>query len=172
MFCPGVGTCLVFLDNWLVAFGNPGQLKTILQARGGQIVSLSLNRFVVDLMSSARSDAPVCGVATGSQLDSVITSELRDKTGSQIDWSQFSSVISVFGYSVSFDTGAHVNANLQCKSELSAVFLKQALTVVANVQSLAVQAGKDPQTLPFQNLQVTSSGNTVTLKMDTAIPGS
>jgi hypothetical protein len=164
MFCPGVGTCLVFFEDDLAAFGTPGELKTMLQARQGFIASLSLNGVLVRLLNNTDSLAPVRGVASGSQLDAALTSELRDKLGTQMAWTQFSSGISVFAYSVTLDARAHVAALLECKSPLSAALLKQMLSMLANLQAIA------PASLPFQNLQVSTSDNLIDLKMDTTMP--
>ena len=170
MFCPGVGTCLLFFEDWLAGFGAPSQLKTMLQARQGVIANLSLNRILVQLMNNTANSAPVRGAASGGQLLSVLTKELSDKTGFAIDWPQFYSGISVFAYSVTLDSQMHVNVSLACKSTLVASLLTQTLTMLANVQSAAVKAGKDPDNLPFQNLEVVSSENIMDLRMDTKIP--
>jgi hypothetical protein len=170
MFCPGVGTCLLFFEDWIAGFGAPSQLKTMLQARQGVIANLSLNRILVQLMNNTANSAPVRGAASGGQLLSVLTKELSDKTGFAIDWPQFYSGISVFAYSVTLDSQMHVNVSLACKSTLVASLLTQTLTMLANVQSAAVKAGKDPANLPFQNLEVVSSENIMDLRMDTKIP--
>lgn len=170
MFCPDTGTCLVFLEDDIAAFGTPGELRYILQARQGSIGSLSLNHVLVRLFNNTDSSAPVRGVASGTRLDASLTTELLNKTGSQINWTQFSSGISIFAYSVSLDTKAHVAATLECKSSFAAGLLKQTLSLIANAQALAIKAGQDPEKMPFQNLEVSSSDTVIDVKMDTRIP--
>jgi hypothetical protein len=149
MYCPGVGTCLVFLQDWLVAFGTPGELKAMLQARQGVRASLSSNRAFVALMNGTEGAAPVRGVAPGNELNTLIG-------GIAMDWPQFSAGVSLIGYSVNFDSKAHVTARLECKSVMAATLLKQMLAMLGS--------------LPFQNMQVSLSDATIDLRMDTALP--
>ena len=165
MFCPGAGTCIVFLEDWLAAFGSPGQLKAMLEARQGVAASLGSNPRFVRIMDNSDALAPVRGVASGNEFDSLISSGLRDKTGMDLNWAQFSSSISLVGYSLTFERKAHVKATLECKSALAAAILKQILAALA-------QAGPKIVDMPFQNMEVASSDATIDLKMDTILPSS
>ena len=165
MFCPGAGTCIVFLEDWLAAFGSPGELKAMLEARQGVTASLGSNPRFVKMMDNSDALAPVRGVAAGNQFDSLISGGLRDKTGMDLNWAQFSSSISLVGYSLTFERKAHVKATLECKSAFSAAILKQILAALA-------QAGPHIADMPFQNMEVVSSDATIDLKMDTILPAS
>jgi hypothetical protein len=172
VFCPKGLTCIVFLEDSVAAFGSLEQLKSMLDARLGTVPRLSSNRLLNELLNSTPLNAPVRGVVYGSQLNSVIADALQDQSGMNIDWKPFSSNISAFGYSVSMDNKAHVTAKLQCKSPATAALLRQMLGALGGVQSAATKVGKDPDTMPFQNLQVSVSGDLLDLKMDTPIPTS
>jgi len=162
-FCTGRETCVVFLEDSLAAFGSVVSLKEMLETRQGAKVRLSSNRNIAALINGTDANAPVRGVLWGTQLKSSISQLLQDWTGWKRDWSSLSANISGIGYGVRFDSKAHVSATLDCTSRTAAAVLIQMLDAVGAVQSTAV--------VPFQNLQVSSSGSSVSLKADTAMPG-
>jgi len=170
IFCPKGTSCVVFLEDSLAAFGPLEQLKIILETRLGVTPRLGSNAEVASLMSGTQSRFPVRGVVYGSQLNSVIADALQDGSGLHIDWSQFTSNISAFSYSVSMDSKAHVVARLLCKSPATAGVLRQMLGAVGGVQSVASKVGKDAASMPFQILEVSTAGDLVDLKMDTPLP--
>ena len=170
VLCPLGLTCVVFLEDSLAAFGSIEQLKMMIGVRTGTSPRLGANRNLTYLMNNTQRNAPVRGIVYGSQLSSVLADALQDESGLNLDWKQFSSNISAFGYSVSMDTKAHVVAKLQCKSPATAGVLRQMLGALAGVQSLATKVGKDPDSMPFQNLRVSASGDLVDLTMDTPLP--
>jgi hypothetical protein len=45
------------------------------------------------------------------------------------------------------------------------------LSALGGLQSMAAHTGKDPASMPFQNMQVSSSGNIIDLKMDAPVGG-
>lgn len=159
IFCPQGTSCVVFLEDSLAAFGALEQLKSILETRLGVTPRLSSNATVSSLMNGTQTRFPVRGVVYGSQLSSVIGEALQDESGLHIDWSQFTSNISAFSYSVSMDSKAHVVAKLLCKSPTTAGVLRQMLGVLGKVGA----AG-------FQNVEVSTAGDLVDLKMDTPLP--
>jgi len=159
IFCPKNTSCVVFLGESLAAFGPLDQLKTILETRLGVNPRLSSNAKVSSLMNSTQSRFPVRGVVYGNQLNSVISDALQDGSGLHIDWSQFTSNISAFSYSVSMDSKAHVVAKLLCKSPTTAGVLRQMLGMLGKVGGTG-----------FQNVEVSTTGDLVDLKMDTALP--
>jgi hypothetical protein len=162
MYCPGAGTCLVFLDDGLLAFGTPGGLKAMLRARESTLASLNTNRNLTELMNATDPTAPVRGVALGDQFSALATSGQRENSSVSLGWSRFSSAISLFGYSVTLKGGAHIKASLECKSALSAAVLKQTLALVAHM----------PSQTTFKNVEVSSSDNMVELAMDSEFSGS
>lgn len=159
IFCPQGTSCVVFLEDSLAAFGALEQVKSILETRLGVTPRLSSNATVSSLMNGTQTRFPVRGVVYGSQLSSVIGEALQDESGLHIDWSQFTSNISAFSYSVSMDSKAHVVAKLLCKSPTTAGVLRQMLGVLGKVGA----AG-------FQNVEVSTAGDLVDLKMDTPLP--
>ncbi len=172
VYCPKGTSCLVFLEDSLAAFGTFDQLKLILEARLGSIARLASNRTLSVLMNGTQSRAPVRGVVYGGQLNAVLADTLLDQSGLNLDWKKFSSNISALAYSVFMDGKAHVAAKLECTSTATAALIRQVLSALAGVESVATKVGKDPASMPFENLQVSTSGNLVDLKMDTPLPTS
>jgi hypothetical protein len=171
-FCPGKGTCVVFLEDSLAAFGTLAELKDLLEARQGFLGRLNSNRKVVGLLNSTERRAPVRGVVFGGQLNTAISDMLQDLSGWNRDWSRLSANISAIGYSVKLDSKAHVSATLECTSGTAAALLVQMLSALSSLQSVTGSTGSSTAGMPFQNLQVSSSGNIVDFKTDTAIPNS
>jgi hypothetical protein len=170
-YCPkGMTNCVVFLEDSLAAFGTLNQLKAILDARLGTVARLSSNKSMSYLMGATQARSPVRGAVYGSQLNTVISDALQTESGLNIDWTTFATNISAFGYSVNMDTKAHVIAKLQCKSPTTAAVLRQMLGALSGMQSVATKVGKDPSSMPFQNMEVSVSGNLVDLSMDTPLP--
>jgi hypothetical protein len=172
VYCPKGTSCVVFLEDSLAAFAQLNQVKPILDARLGTIARLSSNPMVFSLMNSTQRRCPVRGVVYGSQLNTVISDALQDQSSFHIDWSQFTPNIRAFSYSVSMDSLAHVTAKLQCKSATTAAILRQMLGALGGVETMASKVGKDAAAMPFQNIEVSASGDLVDLKMDTPLPTS
>lgn len=172
IFCPGAGICLVFLENSIAGFGTSEQLRSMLKARQGITPHLSSNRNLLDLFYGTDRSAPIRGAAPGSQLNELLANAFQGPVGKHIDWLRYSRVINAFGYSVNLDSKAHISATLECKTSTEAALLRDMLGALAGLESLAIQAGKDSADMAFQNLQVSSSGRIVELKVETPIPGS
>lgn len=164
-FCPKDGTCVVFLENSLAAFGTLAELKEMLETRQGLITRLNSNRAIVTLLNNTDQRAPVRGLICGNELNTTLSDMLKESTGWNMDWSKISSNISALAYSVRFDSKAHVAAVLECASKTAAALLAQTLNAMASLQSVSASSG-----VAFQNLQVSSSGNTVDFKADTPLP--
>lgn len=161
-FCAGKETCIIFLQDSLAAFGSVDRLKEMLEARQGAMPRLTSNRSLVALLNSVDQRAPVRGILCGSQLKASLSELLQEWTGWKTDWSTLSGNLSGIGYAVIFDSKAHVSAKLECTSRTAAVVLLQMLSALGAVQSAA--------NAPFQNLQVSSSGNFIFLRVDSVVP--
>jgi hypothetical protein len=154
IYCPGSGTCIAFLEDNIAAFGNPTQLQTMIETRLGLRERISANRALSDLMNSTQSRALVRAVALGNQIHSVVESALPDLSAVNLDWSALSSLVTMFAYSIDIDTKAHVTATLICTSAATTFFLRQMLTALSTVQPM----------------EISSSANTIEVKLDTQIP--
>ena len=167
--CPASGTCLLFLEDSVAAFGTLSQLREMVRAREGSTTRLTSNSTVVSLLNSTNNQAPVRGVLVGDQLETAISDVLRDWTGWNRDWSRVSASIRDFGYSVEFDKGAHLTATVKCRSATSATLLLQMLRLLDSMQSMPIARGNADAGLPFRNLHASLSGSTVVFRADTQL---
>jgi hypothetical protein len=165
--CPGKGTCVLFLEASLAAFGSLSELKEIAKARQGSAARLASKSAVVTLLNNTDHQAPVRGVLIGPQLETEISDTLREWTGWNRDWSQISSNVRDVAYSVKFDDRAHFSATLQCKSAVSATLLLQTIRLLEGLQSIPLQAGNSDTAMTLRNLHASSSGSTVMFSADT-----
>ena len=169
MYCPGGGVCLVFLEDWLLAFGPPDQLNAMLQAREGTAASLGANPLIAMLMNATDGSAPVRGIAPGSRFNLFLSDGMRSELGVALDLSEVSASIEVLAYSVTFDKAAHIKAALECRSPIWAAVLRQTLWGVGQIEN-AKSAGKPLTATSFQNVDVGLSGSTIRIAMDTVWP--
>ncbi len=169
IFCAGRQTCILFLEESLAAFGSVDQLKSMLLARQGSLTRLSSNIDVAHLLNGTDRSAPVRGILIGEQLNTGISKMIGDWSGWNIDRSRLPAIKGL-AYSAAFDSKAHVSANVQCGSAAAAAMLSQALNAVSTMQSVTVPLLNASAGPPFQNMQVSSTGNMLYLKADSAIP--
>lgn len=168
VFCMGRETCVVFLEDSLAAFGSFAQLKNMLLTRQGAHVRLSSNSDAVRLLNATDRNAPVRGMLFGEQLRAAISNAFRDWSGLKADSASLTGTISGLGYTVTFDGKAHVSAAVECASRSAATLLSQTFSGVAALQSLAAPMLSND--VRFQNVRVSSSGNMMYFRADTAIP--
>jgi hypothetical protein len=154
---------VLFLGNSLAAFGTPAQIKVMLETRKGAAPSLNSKTNLVNLLNQTDRKAPVRGISSGGQIAASLSEAMQGESSLNIDWSRLASNISAFSYSVKLDTKAHVAAKLQCQSAATAAILHQTLSALGALQSMAPAAA-------FENLEVSSSGVFIDLKMDTPLP--
>jgi hypothetical protein len=154
---------VLFLGDSLAAFGTPAQIKVILETRKSAAASFNSNTGLVNLLNQTDRKAPVRGISSGSQIAASLSDAMQGESNLNIDWSRLASNISAFGYSVKLDAKAHVVAKLQCQSAATAAIFRQMLSALSALQSVAASA-------PFENLEVSSSGVFIDLKMDTPLP--
>jgi len=156
---------ILFLNDSIAAFGTPAQIESMLKARDGVEPRLNTKTSLAHLLNQTDPNAPVRGISSGSRIAASLSDAIQGETSLNLDWSRLASNISAFNYSVKLDTKAHVVARLQCQSSATAAVLRQTLSALGALQSLAAAP-------PFENLEVSLSGVFVDLKMDTPLPAS
>jgi hypothetical protein len=154
---------VAFLSNSLATFGTPAQIKSMLAVRKGSALGMNTNPSLVSLLNQTDRDAPVRGISSGSQIAASLTDAMQGESSLDIDWSRVAANITAFNYSVKLDTKAHVMARLQCQSAATASVLQKMISALSALQSVAGSAA-------IENLQVSSSGVFIDLKMDTPLP--
>lgn len=153
MFCAGRQTCVVFLEDSLAAFGSPAQLKSILSARAGTVNRLSSKPDAIGLLNTGAEGALVRGMLVGLQVQTGVKSMLRAWDSRPIPADFLANVTGV-GYSVAFDSKAHVTATVECSSTSAASLFAQAISLFAKLTTTA----------PFEDIEVSSAANRIYLK--------
>jgi hypothetical protein len=160
---PSSEMSVAFLTNSLAVFGPPAQVKSMLAVRKGSTPGMNTNASLVSLLNQTDRNAPVRGISSGSQIASSLAEAMQGESSLNIDWSRVAANISAFNYSVKLDAKAHVATRLQCQSAATAAILRQMLSALSALQSVAGSAA-------IENLEVSSSGVFIDLKMDTPLP--
>jgi hypothetical protein len=169
-FCAGRGTCILFLEDSLAAFGTLSSLKEILEVRQGFSLRLNSNRDSASLLDKTQRHAPVRGVLFGSQLNTTVSDLFGGWVGLKSGWPLLSANISAVSYSVELDSKAHVDAAIQCTSKSTAALLSTTLNALCSLNSIASLPVRSAGSPPFQIMQVSSSSDIISIKADCALP--
>ncbi len=169
MYCVGRATCVLFMEDWMAAFGRPDSLKTMLLTRQGVLPRLSTNAEAVRLLETGDKSAPVRGILFGSQLQSALSDTLEQWFGKRIQSVKLPATVTAVGYNVTFGTTVRLQATLQCTSDSAAALLAQTLNALSSLQSLAGPA-LSSDGFAFERAKASSSGSRVHLEADSQAP--
>ncbi len=169
VYCVGRGTCVVFLEDSLAAFGSVARLKNMLEVRRGILLRLSANRNAVRLIDTTDRNAQVRGMLLGARLQSTITSALKEWSGRSLKPSELGVSVRAMSYSVHFDTEAHVSAAVECESATQASLLSHTLGALSTLQTLASPVMSGVAGLGLEHVKSSSSGDMVYLQADRSI---
>lgn len=170
IFCAKDGLCFLFptREGGRVFFGASAQLRAISDVMQGRAPSLRSNAIFTDLIGRMEPNAPVLGVAPGSEIGLWAGDSIPTALSSRLDLTKIFSSIESFGYSVTLDSNAHVGLSLFCSSEQSAAVIRTTLTAASGLQRAAASAA-GAGSLPFNKMVVTSAGRLVAVKLDAPI---
>jgi hypothetical protein len=168
-FCSRRGTCVVFLEDSLVAFGSLTSLKEVLEAEEGISARFSSNADGASLLTNTERRSPVRGVLLGNQTKNAIADFFPGWNSWKKYLPQFSNDVQSVGYSVDLDSKAHVKATLRCSSVSSAAMLARLLGAFSSLNAVAQPLMNSSGTAPFQLQQVSSVSATIYLQVDCAI---
>ena len=171
LYCVGRATCVTFLEDWMVAFGTPESLKSVLLARQGVLTALSGNTEAVRLFESEDKAAPVRGVLFGDDLQSALSKTFQQWFGKLAQSVKFPAAISGVGYSVTFGTTAHLRATLQCSSRNGAALLAQTLNALSLLQSVTASSAASRDSFGFERAKASADGSRVSLAADVRVSG-
>ncbi len=171
-FCTGRETCIVFLEDSLAAFGPLDQLRNLLLTRQGAMMRLSQNSDAVQLLNGTSHAAPVRGVLLGQQLQAAVSNAVHDWSSGNVQGSRLASTVTGIGYSVAFDSKEHVSATIECTSGTAAALLSQTVSALGMLQSATASVVGAKTGLPFDKVQVSSSGKLIHFYAEGALPSS
>ena len=160
-------SCVAILDKSLGAFGTLGTLSSLLDARGGSAVALNTSSRFVTLMKSARTAAPIWGVALGPAASDWFKGWMPGQGNIQLDWSRVFQGVEGMSYSVDAGDKVALDLKMDCTSSEAASGLRQVLEGLKLAQQLAWQTQNPNQPNPFESVGVESSDRQVALKLTT-----
>ncbi len=160
--------CVVVLSTSRGAFGTLASLSAIVDASQGRAASLASDDRFMKLLSAARKEASIWGVATGPAVADWFQSWMRDQKGLQLDWGHAFQTVEALTYSVEAAESVQLDVQLDCTSPEAATSLRQVLEGLKLIQQLAWQNQNPNRPNPFQALGVEANGRQVFLKMTTA----
>ncbi len=171
MYCVGRASCILFLEDSLVAFGAPDSLKLMLLARQGVLNRLSTNAEAVRLLETGDKTSPVRGILFGAQLQSALSDTLQQWFGKRMQSMKLPATVTGVGYDVTFGTLIRLRATLQCTSATSAGLLAQTLNVLSSLQPLATPVHSS-NGFAFERAKALSTGSRIQLEADASSPNS
>ena len=161
------GTCVVVLQDSLGAFGSLTALTSMLEAREGQVPSLSSDNRFPSLVAGANKDAPIWGVAVGSAVADWFRGWMPNQGSIKMDWSKVFGDVNSLTYSVAAGDNVTLGLKMDCKSSESAASLRQVLEGLKLVQQIAWDSQNPGKPNPYRGMDVGLSSNQVSLTVTT-----
>ena len=161
------GTCVVVLEDSLGAFGSLTALTSMLEAREGQVPSLSSDNRFPSLVAGANKDAPIWGVAVGPAVADWFRGWMPNQANIKLDWGKVFGDVNSLTYSVAAGDNVTLGLKMDCKSSESAASLRQVLEGLKLVQQIAWDSQNPGKPNPYQSMNVGQESNQVSLKLTT-----
>jgi hypothetical protein len=161
------GTCVVVLQDSLGAFGSLTALTSLLEAREGQIPSLSSDNRMASLVAGADKEAPIWGVAVGAAVADWFRGWMPNQGNLKLDWGKVFGDVNSLTYSVAAGDNVTLGLKMDCKSSESAASLRQVLDGLKMVQQIAWDSQNPGKPNPYQAMNVGLEGHLVSLSLTT-----
>jgi hypothetical protein len=161
------GTCVVVLQDSLGAFGSLTELASMLEAREGQIPSLSSDSRFPSLVAGADKEAPIWGVAVGPAVGDWFRGWIPNQANLKLDWGKVFGDVNSLTYSVAAGDNVTLGMKMDCKSSESAASLRQVLEGLKLVQQIAWDSQNPGKPNPYKTMNVGIQSNQVSLNLTT-----
>jgi hypothetical protein len=161
------GTCVVVLQDSLGAFGSLTALTSMLEAREGQIPSLSSDHRIPALVAGANPEAPIWGVAVGAAVGDWFRGWMPNQGNLKLDWGKVFGDVDSLTYSVTAGDNVTLGLKMDCKSSESAASLRQVLEGLKLVQEIAWDRQNPGKPNPYQAMNVGLDNRQVSLTLTT-----
>jgi hypothetical protein len=161
------GTCVVVLQDSLGAFGSLTALTSMLEAREGQLPSLSSDNRFPSLVAGASKDAPIWGVAVGPAVADWFRGWMPNQGNIKLDWGKVFGDVNSLTYSVAAADDVTLGLKMDCKSSQSAASLRQVLEGLKLVQQIAWDSQNPGKPNPYRSMNVGQESNQISLKLTT-----
>jgi hypothetical protein len=161
------GTCVVVLENSVGAFGSLTALTSMLEAREGQIPSLSSDSRMASLVAGANQEAPIWGVAVGPAVADWMRGWMPGQGTIKLDWGKVFADVNSLTYSVVAADNVTLSLKMDCKSSPSATSLRQVMEGLKMAQQIAWDYQNPGKPNPYQAMKVGVNDNQVLLNLTT-----
>jgi hypothetical protein len=161
------GTCVVVLQDSLGAFGSLTALTAMVEAREGQVPSLSSDNRFPSLVAGANKDAPIWGVAVGPAVADWFRGWMPNQGNLKMDWGKVFGDVNSLTYSVAAGDNVTLGVKMDCKSSQSAASLRQVLEGLKLVQQIAWDSQNPGKPNPYQSMTVGLENDQVSLSLTT-----
>lgn len=168
-YCLGksVGSmCIAVLGSDRGLFGSLPMLTTMLQAQDGG-VALSSNQQFASLIDKASTDSTIWGVALGPAVADWFKTWMPAQQNVQLDWGTVFKNVQSLVYSVNAQDKVTLDIKLFCQDSDSASNIRQTLEGLRGVQQLAWQAMNPGRPNPYQDMETSTSGSELDMKLNT-----
>jgi hypothetical protein len=139
----------------------------MLEAREGQVPSLSSDNRFPSLVAGANKDAPIWGVAVGPAVADWFRGWMPNQGNVKLDWSKVFGDVNSLTYSVAAGDDVTLGLKMDCKSSESAASLRQVLEGLKLVQQIAWDSQNPGKPNPYREMNVGLESNQVSLKLTT-----
>ncbi len=157
-------TCVVVLSDSLGIFAPMPMLEVMLKARDDPPASPA-NPELERIAQSARSSAPIWGVALGGGVSNWFKAWMPGEKNLQMDWAAAFKDVRALSYTVQARDEVHLNIKLDCDSTRAASSVRQLLEGLKLVQQLAWHTENPSQPNPFQDIEVASADRQVSFRL-------
>jgi hypothetical protein len=158
-------TCVAILPGQIGAFGPLPLLAAMLEARKGQGPSAAADASFAQLVNSAKSDAPIWGVAKGGAVAKWFDAWMPSEKNLQMNWSSTFQDVRSLSYHVQAGSDVDLSVKLECTDAQAASSLRQLMDGLKLIQQLAWRTSNPSQPNPFENLDVEAAENQVSFKL-------
>lgn len=164
-YCMGAGLeteCVVVLSPSEGAFGTLNTLSQIMSALDSGAGGLGSNAAFANVVKEEKSQAtPIWGVAVAAAVASWFKGWMPRQNEVALDWGKVFEGVDVLGYNIQTGSNIQLNLKMFCKSGEEAATLRQVLEGLKLAQQIAWQNQNPNQPNPFQNMDLTQTGDQI-----------
>jgi hypothetical protein len=160
-------SCAVVLSNSLGAFGSLTSLTSMLEAHDGQAPALSSDTRFTQLVDTVPKGSPIWGVGVGAAVGDWFKGWMPSQGTLKLDWARVFEKVDSLVYDVVTGDQVTLNMKLDCATAEDAASLRQILAGLKMAQELAWQSQNPGKPNPFQAMEVSASGQEISLDITT-----
>jgi hypothetical protein len=158
-------TCVAVIAGSIGLFGPLPALRSMLKARAGQAPSASSDPEFTRLVDSAKSDAPIWGVALGQAVSKWFQVWAPGQKDLKMNWASSFRDVQSLSYQVEAGSNVDLSVKLDCTNAQAASSLRQLMEGLKLIQQMAWRSTNPSQPNPLQTLEIEAANNQVSFKL-------